>query len=127
MTSHIYDLGKRLFSPQEWPHLAVSLEKSLPQHTRTLFVDGRLAGFVVVTPYETESHIAYLAYCGVDPAYQGKGFGSKLLKETIQSIFQAEFGSCRLLVDSWNVDARRLYTRLGFQHVAYVQDAMADF
>ena len=54
----------------------------------------------------------------MSPLLQGKGVGSKLLKETITSIFQAGFTSCQLIVDDWNTGAKKLYERLGFRVIS---------
>lgn len=113
----IYELAQKLFDEKEWPSIKASLETCLESHTRSLIIDGRLAAFLIVNQIDGD---AFISYCGVDPAFQGKGYGSKLLKETLSSIFQADFKVCRLYVDDWNVGARRLYERLGFKMIAPV-------
>ena len=110
----ILTLAQKLFVQTEWPYIAACLETMIPQ-SRTLYVDGELAAFIVVN--KAESGNAFISYCGVDAKHQGKGYGSKLLKETLTSIFQVDFPAVRLYVDDWNCGARRLYERLGFKHV----------
>lgn len=110
----ILTLAKTLFAPAEWPYIAACLETMISQ-SRTLYVDGELAAFIVVN--KAESGNAFISYCGVSAEHQGKGYGSKLLKETLTSIFQVDFPAVRLYVDDWNCGARRLYERLGFKQV----------
>jgi ribosomal protein S18 acetylase RimI-like enzyme len=111
----ILRLAKTLFNSAEWPYIESSLESCLPQHTQTLFSDGELCAFVIVN--RTETGNAFFSYCGVSPLHQGKGYGSKLLKMAIHSIFQVDYPAVQLYVDDWNKDARRLYERLGFKQV----------
>ena len=110
----IYNLATQLFCEEEWPMIQKSLQTALPQHTRCIMNDdGSVGAFILVS--EKYSKCAYIAYCGVNPQSQGKGLGTKLLKETLDSIFQVDYERCSLLVDRWNVGARRLYERFGFK------------
>lgn len=121
----IYALATRLFCKDDWPDLRSSLDNCLPSHSKVLWDNGIVAAFVIVTCGSTQG-CAQIAFCGVDPRYQGKGYGSKLLKEAIQSIFQVDYMKCQLIVDGWNVDARRLYERMGFCVVAPYKVAHTD-
>jgi ribosomal protein S18 acetylase RimI-like enzyme len=111
----ILSLAKTLFNSAEWPYIESSLETCLPQHTQAVFIDGELCAFVIVN--RTETGNAFFSYCGVSPRFQGKGYGSKLLKMAIHSIFQVDYPAIQLYVDDWNADARRLYERLDFQQI----------
>lgn len=111
----ILTLAQKLFVQAEWPYIKSCLETMSNEHSRALYVDGDLAAFIVVN--KAESGNAFISYCGVSSEHQGKGYGSKLLKETLTSIFQVDFPAVRLYVDDWNCGARRLYERLGFKHV----------
>lgn len=116
ITTHkkeVLSLAKSLFAKAEWPFIDSYFETCLPTHSRTLFFKDELAAFVIVN--ETKAGNAFISYCGVAASHQGKGYGSKLLKETLASIFQVDYPATRLLVDKWNVDALRLYTRFGFK------------
>lgn len=115
--SEIYKLAIQLFCEAEWPAIKTAIEKCSELHTRSTWIDGELAAFILVSSKETH---AFIDFCGVNPKYQGKGLGSKLLKETLSGIFQADFYACRLIVDDWNTDARRLYERLGFKQIGVV-------
>jgi ribosomal protein S18 acetylase RimI-like enzyme len=110
---HVYALAQSLFCKEDWQDIHDSLAHCLPEHSQVIWgPNNEVIGFAIVTRASTT--VAQIAFCGVNPCYQGKGYGSKLLKEAIKSIFQAEFSSCRLIVDGWNSEARRLYERLGF-------------
>jgi ribosomal protein S18 acetylase RimI-like enzyme len=113
--TEILALAKTLFIAAEWPYIESSLETSLPEFSKTIMCDNAIVAFVIVNSHASGS--AYISYCGVDPKYQGKGYGSKLLKETLLSIFQADYPSIFLYVDCWNKDARRLYERFGFKQM----------
>ncbi len=121
--SEILTLAKKLFVPTEWPYITSYLETMLPKESKVLHVDGQLAAFVIVN---TEKGNAFISYCGVSSEHQGKGYGSKLLKETLSSIFQVDFPAARLYVDCWNKDALRLYTRLGFKQIGVAHVAGSD-
>jgi ribosomal protein S18 acetylase RimI-like enzyme len=111
----ILALAKTLFISAEWSYIESALETSLPEFSKTIRCDNKIVAFVIVNSHASGS--AYISYCGVDPKYQGKGYGSKLLKETLSSIFQADFPFIFLYVDCWNKDARRLYERFGFKQI----------
>lgn len=113
--SEIYALAKTLFVPAEWPYIESCLETMSLSHSRVLHNNGALAAFVIIN--KADSGNAFISYCGVCKTQQGKGFGSKLLKETLTSIFQVDFYAAQLYVDNWNNDARRLYERLGFKGI----------
>lgn len=116
MTTHkkeILCLAKSLFVATEWPYIESCLDTCEPSHSKTIFVNNELAAFVIVN--ESDTRNAFISYCGVASSHQGKGYGSKLLKETLAGIFQVDYPATRLYVDTWNVDALRLYTRFGFK------------
>lgn len=117
MNPEIYKLATQLFCEAEWPAIQAALENCSELHTRSIMIDGELAAFVIVSTHDDH---AFIDFCGVNPKHQGKGLGSKLLKETLSGIFQADLLACRLIVDDWNKDARRLYERLGFQQIGVV-------
>jgi ribosomal protein S18 acetylase RimI-like enzyme len=120
----VYELAKTLFASAEWPYIQECLESCLPEFTQVQGVDGEVAAFVIVNA--SVEGIAFLSYCGVSKKHQGKGFGSKLLKMAIHTIFQADYSACRLYVDLWNTDARRLYERLGFKQIGTATVAGSD-
>ncbi len=145
----IYELATSLFCKDDWPDILTSLQQCLPEHSQAIWdTHGDVIAFVIVTR-GSKLNCANIAFCGVNPCHQGKGYGSKLLKEALISIFrprcspasehladlsayhddkqmQVDFTSCQLIVDGWNHDARRLYERLGFQCIAPYKVAHTD-
>ena len=117
LTTEIYKLATQLFCEAEWPAIKFAIQNCSELHTRSIMIDDELAAFVIVS---THGDHAFIDFCGVNPKHQGKGLGSKLLKETLSGIFQADLRACRLVVDDWNKDARRLYERLGFLQIGVV-------
>jgi ribosomal protein S18 acetylase RimI-like enzyme len=79
--------------------------------------DGTLAGFGQCYLRADRCHLGRLA---IAPAFRGQGFGSTLVRELCRW-GRAEFGveSCSLFVMPSNVQAMRLYERLGFAQVPY--------
>jgi len=66
-------------------------------------VDGEVAGFIELVG----AHVSNLF---VDPAFQGRGVGSRLMAAAEAAVE----GDLTLSVFTVNPDARRLYERLGF-------------
>ena len=100
---HVYALAQTLFCKEDWPDIHDSITHCLPEHSQVIWSDNNeVIGFAIVT--RASEKVANIAFCGVNPQYQGKGYGSKLLKEAIKSIFQVEFTSIRLIVDGWSCD-----------------------
>lgn len=110
------DLEARLFMGDDpWPAAAFRQELSV-KHTRyvaardgeTLVGYGGIARLGRLPPYEYEIHTI-----GVDPAYQGKGIGRKLLADLLDNARGAVF----LEVRTDNVAAIALYESVGFVQV----------
>ncbi|MFT7898464.1 N-acetyltransferase [Tenacibaculum ascidiaceicola] len=67
--------------------------------------------------YETQSGEYYIDCIGVNPSYQGKGVGSKVLKFLINEYVHKKNETLGLLVDKENPNAKKLYLKLGFKVV----------
>jgi ribosomal protein S18 acetylase RimI-like enzyme len=79
--------------------------------------DGTLAGFGQCYLRAGRCHLGRLA---IAPAVRGHGFGSTLVRELCRwgrAVFGVE--SCSIFVMPSNVQARRLYQRLGFRQASY--------
>jgi ribosomal protein S18 acetylase RimI-like enzyme len=85
-----------------------------PAHTQIVTVDGRDAGVLVVHRRPTE---IYLGRIAVDPAHQGRGIGSALIRDLLA---EAAGGGLPLVLDVLAVNTRALalYERLGLREVA---------
>ncbi|WP_440122140.1 GNAT family N-acetyltransferase [Tenacibaculum sp. Ill] len=66
---------------------------------------------------ETQSGEYYIDCIGVNPNYQGKGIGSKILQFLINEYVHKKNETLGLLVDKENPNARKLYLKLGFKVV----------
>lgn len=66
---------------------------------------------------ETQNGEFYIDALGVNPNYQGKGIGSKLLQYLIQEYLTQKHQTLGLLVDKDNPSAKKLYLKLGFKAV----------
>lgn len=122
---HVYALAQSLFCKEDWPDIYDSIKHCVPEHSQVIWGhNNEVVAFAIVT--HVADKVAQISFCGVNPQFQGKGYGSKLLKEAIKSIFQADYTAIRLIVDGWNVDARRLYERLGFRVIEPYKVAHTD-
>jgi ribosomal protein S18 acetylase RimI-like enzyme len=84
-----------------------------PAHTQIVTVDGRDAGVLIVDRRPAE---IYLGRIAIDPAYQGLGIGSALIRDLLA---EAAGRGVPLLLDVLvvNTRAQALYERLGFREV----------
>lgn len=66
---------------------------------------------------ETQPGEYYIDCIGVNPDYQGKGIGSKMLQFLIDEYVHKKNETLGLLVDKDNPNAKKLYLKLGFKIV----------
>jgi mycothiol synthase len=52
---------------------------------------------------------------GIDPEFQGKGWGKKMFQASLDHLRKREASSMELTVDSENTPAINLYKSVGFQ------------
>lgn len=119
-------LGRSLFREvDEIPLLHKALTLCIPELSLVIEEENEILGFTLVCKKMTNVYYSFmgtipncyeLAFVGISPKCQGRGFGSRLLKETLVGIFQQtnEF-TCWLIVDVINISAIRLYEKLGFR------------
>ncbi|MDR2223264.1 MAG: GNAT family N-acetyltransferase [Flavobacteriaceae bacterium] len=69
----------------------------------------------LVPEAETEGKEYYIDTVAVSPIVQGKGVGSHLLKHIVDHAKEQGYTQVGLLVDLENPNAKRLYSRLGFE------------
>jgi putative acetyltransferase len=77
--------------------------------------DGLDMGMFKLQPMKhRNSHIVYLGGVAVDPGVQGRGVGSRMMKEIVAKAGQMGFRRIELTVATNNKAAIRLYTHAGF-------------
>lgn len=126
--SRILELGRKIFREEdEIPLLLKALSLCNPSLSLVAFDggNGNLVGFTLVCQKMTNIYYSFLskipncyelAFLGISPLYQGRGLGTRLLKETLLAIFQrSDQFTCWLLVDTINTSAIKLYERFGFR------------
>jgi GNAT superfamily N-acetyltransferase len=122
----VLELGKKIFREvDEIPLLQKALVLCVPELSFVAVDDKSIVGFTLVCKKMTNVYYGFLskipncyecAFLGISPKCQGRGLGSRLLKETLLAIFQTsnQF-TCWLLVDTDNFGAIKLYEKIGFR------------
>jgi ribosomal protein S18 acetylase RimI-like enzyme len=122
----IMELGREIFREEdEIPLLQKALYLYVPELSYVAVEDKSIVGFTLVCKKMTNVYYNFLskipncyelAFLGISHKCQGRGLGTRLLKETLLAIFQesAQF-TCWLLVDTINTSAMKLYEKIGFR------------
>jgi len=122
----VFELGKKIFREEdEIPLLQKALYLCVPELSFVAVEDKNIIGFTLVCIKMTNVYYGFLgkipncyelAFLGISPKCQGRGLGTRLLKETLLAIFQTsnQF-TCWLLVDTDNTGAIGLYEKIGFR------------
>jgi ribosomal protein S18 acetylase RimI-like enzyme len=122
----VLELGKKIFrEDDEIPLLQKALRQYAPELSFVAVEDKTVIGFTLVCVKMTNVYYSFLnripncyelAFLGISPTCQGRGLGTRLLKETLLAIFQrSTHFTCWLLVDTDNYGAIKLYERTGFR------------
>ena len=98
----------QFFSSMEVGHYSVVMHK-----------DCDILGFAIYSPIIPESHLLNIA---IDPAYQGKGLGDKLLQQIILQNRTIGVKTISLEVRVSNLPAINLYEKRGFHKDAIRPD-----
>jgi ribosomal-protein-alanine N-acetyltransferase len=110
---------------EPWITLGRSYEASLgiiQDPSREVYVardETGLAGFLILCM--TGAFVGYIQTICIDPARRGQGLGSRLVEFAEQRILQVS-PNVFMCVSSFNLDARRLYERLGYKVIGELTD-----
>lgn len=122
----IFELGRKIFREEdEIPLLQKALFLCVPELSLVAVENKSIIGFTLVCRKMTNVYYKFLskipncyelAFLGISPVCQGRGLGTRLLKETLLAIFQlSNQFTCWLLVDTINTSAIKLYEKIGFR------------
>jgi ribosomal protein S18 acetylase RimI-like enzyme len=122
----IRDLGGHIFREKdEIPLLQKALRLCIPSLSHVAIENKTIVGFTLVCTKPTNVYFPFMAtisscyefaFLGISPTCQGRGLGTRLLKETLHAIFQrSNQFTCWLLVDVTNVAAMKMYQKWGFR------------
>jgi ribosomal protein S18 acetylase RimI-like enzyme len=133
---HIFELGKTLFREKdEIPDLQKALLFCVPELSYVAVEDKQIIGFTLVCKKLTTVFCHFLntipngyelSFFGISPAKQGRGIGSRLIKQTLLSISQlSPLFTCWLSVNTDNLSAIKMYQKLGFRYWTHTTDDIA--
>jgi ribosomal protein S18 acetylase RimI-like enzyme len=122
----ILEIGRKIFREEdEIPLLKKAIKQFVPELSYIAIEYNTIIGFTLVCKRATSVYYPFLtkipncyelAFLGILPTAQGRGLGTRLLKETLLAIFQASKKfTCWLLVDTVNKSAIKLYEKIGFR------------
>ena len=129
----ILNIGNLIFNQDDDIPL---LEKALTLYVKDLsfiVIDkSQIVGFILVCKNYTKVYHKFIdkvpncyeiSFLGIHPSYQGKGLGSQCLKIALSSIYNIsrQFNTW-LIVNSDNINAIKLYKKLGFIHWKYIHN-----
>lgn len=78
--------------------------------------EGMPVGMFKLQPMRyRNSHIVYLGGVAIDPMHKGKGYGSKMISDSVNIAKQMGFTRMELTVATVNEKAIQLYERYGFE------------
>jgi ribosomal protein S18 acetylase RimI-like enzyme len=98
-------------------HFLADLPNGFPPERRHCFLVGSVAVLDMLEGFPDE-RTWYLGQIFIASSARGSGLGTRLLEQLCTHVREAGGTALRLAVVVVNADARRLYDRLGFVHVA---------
>lgn len=102
-------------SPEEWQERFIATPQFKPEFAKLALMDGRVVGFYLSEVIDNQPGYAWLEIVGVLPEQRGKGLGTALTAEALNTYKQVGFEFCRLGVDDENItNAKQIYVNLGF-------------
>lgn len=123
--SEVEQCAQLMATSEPWITLRRGFEASLAilkedsRERYLTYMAGVLAGFLILNM--RGAFVGYVQTICVAPECRGGGIGTALLNFAEERIFR-EFPNVFMCVSSFNVGARRLYERLGYQEVGELVD-----
>lgn len=120
----IYEIEQKVY-PEPWSRnlMYESLEAPMT-HAKGLFLDqGGLVGYGIYQVVFSEGHLLNIA---VDPQWQRKGLGEKLLLELMNDVKARGGSSFFLEVRPSNEAARKMYEKNGFRSLMVREKYYSD-
>jgi len=105
------------YNPKQLKYLITTANSSCLAET----IQETIRGFVIVL-YKKGTKVAGIETLNVDPVFQGKGIGKKLLKAAEKIIHSNEIKKIRLEVSVGNDSAVKLYEKSGFRKVKILKN-----
>jgi [ribosomal protein S18]-alanine N-acetyltransferase len=121
----IRQCARMMVSSEPWITLKRTYEEALRllhDAAREAYVarsSGHLVGFLILCM--TGAFVGYIQTVCVDPRWRDRGFGSALVRFAEQRIFR-EQPNVFMCVSSFNLNAQRLYLRLGYEVVGELKN-----
>jgi ribosomal protein S18 acetylase RimI-like enzyme len=101
-----------LTRPWNDPHKDIARKRVVQ---REMFLVGELEGRVIATAMAGyDGHRAWMYYLAVDPAHQGQGFGTLLVRRIEEEMLVRGCPKVSLLVRSTNEQVLAFYRKLGY-------------
>ena len=121
--------AQMMCSSEPWVTMGRTFDESLAivkDTSREVYVAGdagRLLGFIIINM--RGAFIGYIQIVCVDARARGGGLGTRLIEFAEQRIFR-DTSNVFLCVSSFNVRARALYERLGYEKVGELKNYLID-
>ena len=108
----IFNIEKKAFLTDPWSIKMIKLEffKDSISKSYVFELNGKIVGYAFITIIKFEIHLNRIA---IDPNYQQKGFGLKLLKKILEE--NSKNKSVFLELKYSNISALKLYRKVGFK------------
>jgi ribosomal protein S18 acetylase RimI-like enzyme len=128
--SDVYHLGEKLFTSDELPilyrtwdaHEVTEYFTSDSEYCLVAEVDGKLAGFIIANTIIKEGtawkRYGYLAWIGVDEAFQRTGLGDRLYRKLEEKLLGDGVRIIMCDTEAGNKGAIKFFGKLGFTESA---------
>jgi len=80
--------------------------------------NGEVAGFVISFMSQTSKDTCFLWQIGVDPAFQGKGIATDLLKKFEKHLKELGCKRIELTIDPENIASQKLFEKNGYKNAS---------